>query len=116
MKTDTKGRVLWSAGKEGSVRWWGGKTAKVLDKSALCEGGISALEMDETLVVAGYAIQGMEAWDVRTQQTLCTFSNTVHSGVKSIQFDSRKILTVSMTGQVQCWFGVNFDQTAHNVL
>ncbi|TMW63336.1 hypothetical protein Poli38472_002277 [Pythium oligandrum] len=103
MKTDTKGRVLWSAGREGSVRWWGGKTAKVLSKSAVVEGRISALEMDDTVVVAGYSTQGMEAWDVRTQQSLCTFSNAAHGGVQSLQFDSRKIVTVSSTGAAALW-------------
>lgn len=102
LNTDTKGRVLWSAGREGTVRWWGGKTAKVLSKSAVCAGGISALEMDETVVVAGYAQQGMEAWDVRTQQSLCTFSSSEHGGVKALQFDSRKLVTVSSTGKVRC--------------
>jgi hypothetical protein len=92
---------LWSAGKEGSVRWWGGKTAKVLNRSGICEGDISALEMDETVVVAGYDKQGMEAWDVRTQQSLCTFSSAEHGGIKSLQFDSRKIVTVSNTGKVR---------------
>ncbi|GLD93078.1 hypothetical protein PINS_up001670 [Pythium insidiosum] len=103
IKTDTKGRVLWSAGREGSVRWWGGKTAKVLSKSALCDGGISALEMDETVVVAGYNQLGMEAWDVRTQQSLCTFSNAAHGGVRSLQFDRRKIVSVSQTGKAALW-------------
>jgi hypothetical protein len=93
--------VLWSAGKEGSVRWWGGKTAKILSKSALCEGEVSALEMDETVVVAGYSGQGMEAWDVRTQQPLCTFSNGRHGGVRSLQFDSRKLVSVSSNGEVR---------------
>lgn len=101
INTDTKGRVLWSAGREGTVRWWGGKTAKILEKSALCDGEISALEMDETVVVAGYSKQGMESWDVRTQQPLCTFSSMLHGGVKSLQFDSRKIVTVSSTGKVR---------------
>lgn len=101
LHTDTKGRVLWSAGREGTVRWWGGKTAKIMPKSALCAGGISALEMDETVVVAGYSKQGMEAWDVRTQQSLCTFSNSEHGGVKSLQFDSRKLVTVSPSGKVR---------------
>lgn len=100
LNTDTKGRVLWSSGREGTVRWWGGKTAKILSKSALCAGSISALEMDETVVVAGYDKQGMEAWDVRTQQSLCTFSNSEHGGVKSLQFDSRKLVTVSPSGKV----------------
>lgn len=103
VKTDTKGRVLWSAGKEGTMRWWGGKTAKVLPKSALCEGGISALEMDETVVVAGYEQRGMEAWDVRTQQALCSFSSSEHGGFKSLQFDSRKIISVSTTGKAAMW-------------
>lgn len=103
LKTDTKGRVLWSAGKEGSVRWWGGKTAKVLHRSAICDGSISTLEMDENIVVAGYNKLGMEAWDVRTQQPLCSFSNGHHGGVKSLQFDSRKILTVSTTGKAALW-------------
>ena len=100
VNADTKGRVLWSAGNEGSVRWWGGKSAKILSKSALCEGAISALEMDETVVVAGYSDQGMEAWDVRTQQSLCTFSNHEHGGVKALQFDNRKLVSVSSTGKV----------------
>lgn len=100
VNADTKGRVLWSAGKEGTVRWWGGKTAKILSKSALCEGEISALEMDETVVVAGYGVQGMEAWDVRTQQPLCTFSNGRHGGVRSLKFDSRKLVSVSNNGEV----------------
>lgn len=82
------------------MRWWGGKTAKIMSKSALCAGGISALEMDETVVVAGYSKQGMEAWDVRTQQSLCTFSNFEHGGVNSLQFDSRKLVTVSPNGKV----------------
>lgn len=56
--------------------------------------------MDETVVVAGYSKQGMEAWDVRTQQSLCTFSNFEHGGVKSLQFDSRKLVTVSQSGNV----------------
>ncbi|KAF1330177.1 hypothetical protein FI667_g5407, partial [Globisporangium splendens] len=103
LNTDTKGRVLWSAGREGTVRWWGGKTAKILSKSALCGGEISALEMDETVVVAGYSTQGMEAWDVRTQQSLCTFSNFEHGGVKSLQFDSRKLVTVSHSGKAALW-------------
>jgi hypothetical protein len=100
VNADTKGRVLWSAGNEGTVRWWGGKSAKILSKSALCEGTISALEMDETVVVAGYSEQGMEAWDVRTQQSLCTFSNHEHGGVKALQFDNRKLVSVSSTGKV----------------
>ena len=100
VNADTKGRVLWSAGSEGTVRWWGGKSAKILSKSALCEGTISALEMDETVVVAGYSEQGMEAWDVRTQQTLCTFSNRKHGGVQALQFDNRKLVSVSSTGKV----------------
>ncbi|GAB9473295.1 hypothetical protein Gpo141_00010449 [Globisporangium polare] len=103
LNTDTKGRVLWSSGREGTVRWWGGKTAKILSKSALCAGSISALEMDETVVVAGYDKQGMEAWDVRTQQSLCTFSNSEHGGVKSLQFDSRKLVTVSPNGKAALW-------------
>ncbi|RLN69428.1 hypothetical protein BBJ28_00016539 [Nothophytophthora sp. Chile5] len=101
VNADTKGRVLWSAGKEGTVRWWGGKSAKILSKSALCEGSISALEMDETVVVAGYSEQGMDAWDVRTQQPLCTFSNHEHGGVKALQFDNRKLVSVSSTGKVR---------------
>ncbi|GMF09297.1 unnamed protein product [Phytophthora lilii] len=100
VNADTKGRVLWSAGNEGTVRWWGGKSAKILSKSAICEGTISALEMDETVVVAGYSEQGMEAWDVRTQQSLCTFSNHEHGGVKALQFDNRKLVSVSSTGKV----------------
>jgi hypothetical protein len=100
VNADTKGRVLWSAGNEGTVRWWGGKSAKILSKSALCEGTISALEMDETVVVAGYSEQGMEAWDVRTQHSLCTFSNHEHGGVKALQFDNRKLVSVSSTGKV----------------
>ncbi|RMX63644.1 hypothetical protein DD238_006281 [Peronospora effusa] len=91
------------AGNEGSVRWWGGKSAKILSKSALCEGAISALEMDETVVVAGYSDQGMEAWDVRTQQSLCTFSNHEHGGVKALQFDNRKLVSVSSTGKAALW-------------
>jgi WD40 repeat protein len=71
-----------------------------LTKSALCEGTISALEMDENVVVAGYSIQGMESWDVRTQQSLCSFSSAHFGGVKSLQFDNRKILAVSNNGQV----------------
>ncbi|KAL7995697.1 putative WD40/YVTN repeat-like-containing domain superfamily, WD40-repeat-containing [Plasmopara halstedii] len=103
VNADTKGRVLWSAGNEGTVRWWGGKCAKILTKSALCEGTISALEMDETVVVAGYTEQGMEAWDVRTQQSLCTFSNHEHGGVKALQFDNRKLVSVSSTGKAALW-------------
>ncbi|CAH0514323.1 unnamed protein product [Peronospora belbahrii] len=103
INADTKGRVLWSAGTEGTVRWWGGKSAKILAKSALCEGTISALEMDETVVVAGYSDQGMEAWDVRTQQSLCTFSNHEHGGVKALQFDNRKLVSVSSTGKAALW-------------
>uniref|UniRef100_M4BXU5 Uncharacterized protein n=1 Tax=Hyaloperonospora arabidopsidis (strain Emoy2) TaxID=559515 RepID=M4BXU5_HYAAE len=91
------------AGSEGTVRWWGGKSAKILSKSALCEGTISALEMDETVVVAGYSEQGMEAWDVRTQQTLCTFSNRKHGGVQALQFDNRKLVSVSSTGKAALW-------------
>ncbi|KAG6590723.1 WD40 repeat-containing protein [Phytophthora cinnamomi] len=103
VNADTKGRVLWSAGNEGTVRWWGGKSAKILSKSALCEGSISALEMDETVVVGGYSEQGMEAWDVRTQQSLCTFSNREHGGIKSLQFDNRKLVSVSSTGKAAMW-------------
>ncbi|CAI5727266.1 unnamed protein product [Hyaloperonospora brassicae] len=103
VNADTKGRVLWSAGSEGTVRWWGGKSAKILPRSALCEGTISALEMDETVVVAGYSEQGMEAWDVRTQQTLCTFSNQKHGGVRALQFDNRKLISVSTTGKAALW-------------
>ncbi|RHX99778.1 hypothetical protein DYB25_010357 [Aphanomyces astaci] len=100
-KTDTKGRVLWTAGHDGSVRWWGGKNAKVCPKSALCRGGIGALEMDETAVVAGYADGGMQAWDVRTQQPLCTFASSV--GVSSLQFDKRKLVSVSKNGVACVW-------------
>ena len=85
------------------MRWWGGKTAKILLRSALCEGTISALEMDENVVVAGYTQQGMEAWDVRTQQTLCTFSNRSFGGTRSLQFDNRKVVAVSTTGQAALW-------------
>lgn len=60
--------------------------------------------MDETVVVAGYSEQGMEAWDVRTQQSLCTFSNHEHGGVKSLQFDNRKLVSVSSTGKVRVCF------------
>lgn len=97
---DSRGRVLYSAGNEGSVRWWGGKAAKVLEKSAICEGRISVLEMNDDVIVAGYSRQGMQAWDVRTQQPLCTFSNADVGGVRSLQFDNRKLVTVSTTGKV----------------
>jgi len=42
----------------------------------------------------------MEAWDVRTQHSLCTFSNHEHGGVKALQFDNRKLVSVSSTGKV----------------
>ncbi|KAL0590058.1 hypothetical protein ABG067_001698 [Albugo candida] len=96
---DSRGRVLWSGGKDGSVRWWGGKTAKVLKKSLICDGHVSVLKMDDEVVVAGYSRQGMEAWDVRTQQPLCTFSNAEFGGVQALQYDKRKIVAVSTTGK-----------------
>lgn len=66
----------------------------------MCEGTVLVLEMDDTVVVAGYSDQGMEAWDVQTQQSLCTFINHEHGGVKALQFDNRKIASMSSTGKV----------------
>ncbi|KAG9414124.1 hypothetical protein AC1031_013333 [Aphanomyces cochlioides] len=103
LKTDTKGRVLWTAGRDGSVRWWGGKNPKVCPKSALCRGAISALEMDETAVVAAYDGGGMEAWDVRTQQSLCTFASKSVGGIDSVQFDKRKLVTIAKDGAAYLW-------------
>ncbi|ETV95249.1 hypothetical protein H310_11155 [Aphanomyces invadans] len=102
LKTGTKGRVLWTAGTDGSIRWWGGKSAKVCPKSALCRGRVSALEMDETAVVAGFEDGGLQAWDVRTQQPLCTFASS-SIGVSSVQFDKRKLITVSKDGIACVW-------------
>lgn len=115
---DSRGRVLWSGGKDGSVRWWGGKTAKVLKKSLICDGHVSVLKMDDEVVVAGYSRQGMEAWDVRTQQPLCTFSNAEFGGVQALQYDNRKIVAVSTTGKVS-WNvsrrNRHFDKPSHLV-
>ncbi|EQC30291.1 hypothetical protein SDRG_11868 [Saprolegnia diclina VS20] len=101
VKTLTRGRVLWSAGRDGSVRWWGGKSPKVLPKSLLCEGPVSHLEMDESVVVAAYGTKGMQAWDVRTQQPLTTFGAT--DGVDSVVFDKRKLVSLSPQGVVHVW-------------
>jgi hypothetical protein len=95
--------VLWTAGKEGSVRWWGGKMGKVCIKSPLCGGSISAFEMDETVVVAGYDGRGMQAWDVGTQQPLCTFRDGKWGGIIALQFDKRKVLSLSKCGHVSLW-------------
>ncbi|KAF0690386.1 Aste57867_18221 [Aphanomyces stellatus] len=103
LKTDTKGRVLWTAGKDGSVRWWGGKTAKVCPKSALCRGTVGALEMDETAVVAAYELGGMQAWDVRTQQPLSSFASAAVGGLAALQFDKRKLVTISSAGDATLW-------------
>lgn len=101
--TTTNGGVMWSGGAEGSVRWWGGKTAKVIPKSSLCDGPVTALEINESVLVAAYGIQGMSAYDVRTQSRLCTFSNGAYGGIKSVQFDKTKLLTVSTKGEAALW-------------
>ncbi|OQR90094.1 hypothetical protein THRCLA_09437 [Thraustotheca clavata] len=101
-KTLTRGRVLWSAGRDGSVRWWGGKSPKVLQKSALCSGSVSSFEMDDSVVVAAYDHKGMQAWDVRTQQPLATFGAT--TGIAKLYLDKRKLVSISMpTGVAQIW-------------
>ena len=94
---------MWSGGADGSVRWWGGKTAKVMQKSPLCEGSVSALAIDDTVLVAGYAVRGMTAYDTRSQTPLCTFSNGAYGGFESVQFDRTKLLTVSKQGQAALW-------------
>ncbi|OQR92419.1 hypothetical protein ACHHYP_03714 [Achlya hypogyna] len=119
-KTLTRGRVLWSAGKDGSVRWWGGKSPKVLPKSLLCSGPVSHLEMDESVVVAAYEDKGMQAWDVRTQQPLATFGTA--TGIATVHLDKRKLVTISQAGgvaQMWRWFEMypvfTFPTTHHHV-
>lgn len=93
---------MWSGSEDGSVRWWGG--AKRMFKSGLCSGSVSALEMNEFAVVAGYDTQGMMAWDLRTQETLASFSCADYGGIRHLSFDSTKLVTISSTsGRAALW-------------